>query len=93
MYPSAPLGVWESVGTGAAATVTHHLFPENVNASRARCMSPGANCTWTHDLFTNKTLERLALQAAAGPDAPPLFLILVRAFTADARLATENGVL
>ena len=51
-------------------------FPENVNASRARCMAPGNTCTWTHDLFTNKTIELLQAQAAKGPAAAPLWLFL-----------------
>ena len=75
MYPSTPLGVWESTGQGAGAAVSHILYPENVGASRARCMGPGGGgCTWTHDLWTNKTIQLLEEQAAAGPAAPPLWL-------------------
>ena len=62
MYPSYPLGVWNT--TDAGASVTHIEYAANVNASRARCMSAATSppCVWTHDLWTNKTLELLAQQ-------------------------------
>lgn len=62
MYPSYPLGVWNT--TDGGASVNHIEYAANVNASRARCMSAATSppCVWTHDLWTNKTLELLAEQ-------------------------------
>ena len=68
------MGFWSA--SGAGAVVNHTEYPNNANASRKECMAAGNNCTWSHDLYTDVALEILAEQAAAGPDAPPLFLVL-----------------
>lgn len=52
------------------------FFPNNANASREVCMAPGNNCTYTHDLWTNRTLALLEERAALGPTQPPFFLFL-----------------
>ena len=81
MYPSAPDYTWRQSGAGQPQGIA---YPENVNASRARCMVPGSTCTWSHALWTQEALRVLGAQAdaeeaarAAGAAAPPpLFLYL-----------------
>lgn len=73
MYPSD--GQWTWSYTAATGWVPQP-FPNNVGASRTRCMSAGGNCTWTHDLWTQCALNVLDAHAArvqAG-STQPLFL-------------------
>ena len=82
MYPNAPDYTWRFDGPGTTAFGVG--YPNNVNASRERCMAPGNTCTWAHDLWTAEALRVLgeqadaeALAAATGAAAPPpLFLYL-----------------
>ena len=81
MYPSAPDFTWRKAPGAPPVAVP---YPENVNASRERCMQPGNTCTWAHKLWTDEATAVLAEQArleagarAAGAAAPPpLFLYL-----------------
>jgi uncharacterized sulfatase len=57
---------------------TAQEYAGNSNASRNFCMSPAGveTCVWTHDLWTNKSLDVLRAQASAGPDSPPLAMFI-----------------
>lgn len=45
MYPTY---IWDNY--------QHVYLPENENASRERCMKKGNNCSWVHDLFTDRAM-------------------------------------
>ena len=82
MYPSEPSFTWRWPAADGSEAWEGVGFPENVNASRARCMgSGGGGCTWSHDLWTQGANAALTAHAerlaALGPAAaPPLFLYL-----------------
>lgn len=50
------------------------MFPNNEGASRERCMASGNTCSFSHDLFTNKTLQ--VLQERAQHRDQPFFLMV-----------------
>lgn len=84
MYPPGPtpdfdggLAVWvHDASNGINHTALS--FPGNQNASREYCMSPAGveACAWTHELWTNKSLELLQAQAAAGAGEAPLAIFI-----------------
>ena len=80
-YPSQPDFTWRWPTTAGAEAWEGVGYPENVNASRARCMAPGNTCTWAHDLWTGGAMAALDAHAArvaelGAASAPPLFLYL-----------------
>lgn len=59
-----PIGLNDTASSGSRATVfdntTALYLEQNLNASRERCMSEwGGGCWYTHDAWTNKSLELL----------------------------------
>ena len=89
MYPSTltPDYVWRFPSSNGSLAPERVLFPENVNASRERCMAPGNDCAWAHAQWTDAAVRVINAQAAreraaralGGGAAKPLFLYL--AFT------------
>ncbi len=79
MYPSQPDFTWRFPAANGSRVYEGVAYPENVGASRDRCMAAGNNCTWAHDLWTSAALEALDAHAArvaalGAAAAPPLFL-------------------
>ena len=81
MYPSAPAFTWRWPTADGSAAWEGVGYPQNENATRARCMGAnGGGCTWAHDLWTQGAMDALDAHAARveslGPAAAPLFLYL-----------------
>jgi len=78
-----PVGLNDTAPSGPRATVFDNTtaleFPQNVGASRERCMQQGGGgCWYTHDAWTNNTLRLIGKEGERireeGPGADPFML-------------------
>jgi len=63
MYPTLANFTWRYPASDGSLKYESIPYPENVNASRQRCMGNPSSCTWTHDLWTNAALTTIQNQA------------------------------
>ena len=83
MYPSAPDFTWQFPASNGSLVPESIAIPQNVNASREKCMSNGNTCVWSHELWTNAAIRAIKAQAERekiakenGVAAAPFFLYL-----------------